>query len=82
MRLWDANKKLFLGRLRHFPELRRTWFASTLCVFRIHAKIKLLGPGNCLGLLASKSGPTAVRGQFYGVAAAIGKIGAFIGTWG
>lgn len=39
------------------------------------------GPGNCLGLLASKTSPTAVRGQFYGVAAAIGKIGAFVGTW-
>ncbi|KAG5644379.1 hypothetical protein DXG03_008607 [Asterophora parasitica] len=39
------------------------------------------GPGNNLGLLASKSSPTAVRGQFYGAAAAIGKIGAFIGTW-
>jgi len=38
------------------------------------------GPGNCLGLLAAKSGPTAVRGQFYAVAAAVGKIGAFIGT--
>lgn len=40
------------------------------------------GPGNCTGLLASKSSPTAVRGQFYGVAAAVGKIGAFVGTWG
>ncbi|GJJ08034.1 hypothetical protein Clacol_002241 [Clathrus columnatus] len=40
-----------------------------------------LGPGNCLGLIAAKSGPTAVRGQFYGVAAAVGKIGAFVGTW-
>ncbi|KAJ7911484.1 metabolite transporter [Mycena leptocephala] len=40
-----------------------------------------LGPGNNLGLLASKSSPTAVRGQFYGVAAAIGKVGAFVGTW-
>ncbi|KAE8225809.1 hypothetical protein CF319_g1500 [Tilletia indica] len=40
------------------------------------------GPGNNLGLLASKaSGPTAVRGTFYGIAAAIGKIGAFIGTY-
>ncbi|KAJ7163975.1 putative metabolite transporter [Mycena crocata] len=39
------------------------------------------GPGNNLGLLASKSSPTAVRGQFYGTAAAIGKIGAFVGTW-
>lgn len=40
-----------------------------------------LGPGNCLGLLASKSWPTGVRGQTYGLAAAIGKIGAFVGTW-
>ena len=40
------------------------------------------GPGNCLGLLASKTGPTAVRGQYYGLVAAIGKIGAFCGTWG
>ncbi|ORY74744.1 major facilitator superfamily domain-containing protein [Leucosporidium creatinivorum] len=39
------------------------------------------GPGDCLGLLASKLWPTAVRGQMYGVAAAVGKIGAFVGTW-
>ncbi len=41
-----------------------------------------VGPGNCLGMLAAKTGPTAVRGQFYGLAAAIGKVGAFVGTWG
>jgi len=40
-----------------------------------------LGPGNCLGLLAGKSGPTAVRGHYYATAAAIGKVGAFVGTW-
>ncbi|TXT13503.1 hypothetical protein VHUM_00870 [Vanrija humicola] len=41
-----------------------------------------LGPGNNLGLLASKAiGPTAARGQLYGIAAAIGKVGAFIGTY-
>jgi MFS family permease len=40
-----------------------------------------LGPGNNLGLLAAKTSPTAIRGQFYGVAAAIGKVGAFIGTY-
>jgi len=34
-----------------------------------------------MGLLASKTSPTAVRGQFYGAAAAIGKVGAFVGTW-
>jgi len=50
-------------------------------VYGIFLSFGEFGPGNCLGLLASKSGPTAVRGQFYGAAAAIGKIGAFIGTW-
>jgi MFS family permease len=50
-------------------------------VYGIFLSFGELGPGNCLGLLASKSGPTAVRGQFYGAAAAVGKIGAFVGTW-
>jgi Sugar (and other) transporter len=50
-------------------------------VYGIFLSFGELGPGNCLGLLASKSGPTAVRGQFYGLAAAVGKIGAFAGTW-
>ena len=40
-----------------------------------------VGPGNCLGILASKSSPTAVRGQYYGFAAAVGKVGAFVGTY-
>jgi hypothetical protein len=48
----------------------------------IYELIYQLGPGNCLGLLAGKSGPTAVRGQYYATAAAIGKVGAFVGTWG
>ncbi|KAK7690583.1 hypothetical protein QCA50_005681 [Cerrena zonata] len=50
-------------------------------VYGIFLSFGELGPGNCLGMLAAKSGPTAVRGQFYGAAAAIGKIGAFVGTW-
>jgi len=50
-------------------------------VYGIFLSFGELGPGNCLGLLASKSSPTAVRGQFYGIAAAIGKVGAFIGIW-
>lgn len=40
------------------------------------------GPGNNLGLLASKAvAPSAVRGTFYGIAAAIGKVGAFTGSY-
>ncbi|KAG6807552.1 hypothetical protein H0H92_007117 [Tricholoma furcatifolium] len=50
-------------------------------IYGIFLSFGEFGPGNNLGLLASKSSPTAVRGQFYGIAAAVGKIGAFIGTW-
>lgn len=40
------------------------------------------GPGNNLGLLASKAvAPSAVRGTFYGIAAGIGKVGAFVGSY-
>lgn len=39
-----------------------------------------LGPGDNIGLIASKTSATAVRGQYYGIAAAMGKIGAFVGN--
>ena len=40
------------------------------------------GAGNNLGLLASKAvAPSAVRGTFYGIAAGIGKVGAFTGSY-
>ncbi|KAI0649326.1 metabolite transporter [Trametes meyenii] len=55
--------------------------AAFAVVYGIFLSFGELGPGNCLGMLAAKSGPTAVRGQFYGIAAAIGKVGAFGGTW-
>jgi len=50
-------------------------------VYGIFLSFGEVGPGNCLGLLAAKTGPTAVRGQYYGLVAAIGKVGAFVGTW-
>lgn len=55
--------------------------AAFAVVYGIFLSFGELGPGNNLGLLASKSGPTAIRGHFYGIAAAVGKIGAFVGTW-
>ena len=61
----------------------RSWELNFLAqvVYGLFLSFGELGPGNCMGLLASKTSPTAVRGQFYGVAAAIGKVGAFVGTW-
>ena len=55
--------------------------AGFAVVYGIFLSCGELGPGNCLGMLAAKSGPTAVRGQYYGIAAAVGKVGAFAGTW-
>jgi len=55
--------------------------AAFAIVYGIFLSFGELGPGNCLGLLAGKSGPTAVRGQYYGIAAAVGKVGAFVGIW-
>ncbi|KAF8501272.1 metabolite transporter [Gautieria morchelliformis] len=55
--------------------------AGFAIIYGIFLTFGEFGPGNCLGLIAAKSGPTAVRGQFYGFAAATGKIGAFVGTW-
>jgi nitrate/nitrite transporter NarK len=51
----------------------------------IHPSIFLalgeVGPGDNIGLIASKTCATAVRGQYYGIAAATGKIGGFVGTY-
>jgi hypothetical protein len=63
------------------PSRLSSKIAAFAVLYGIFLSFGELGPGNCLGLLASKLGPTAVRGQFYGTAAAIGKIGAFVGTW-
>ncbi|KAF9448516.1 putative metabolite transporter [Macrolepiota fuliginosa MF-IS2] len=55
--------------------------AAFAVVYGIFLSLGELGPGNCTIILASKTSATAVRGQYYGVAAAVGKIGAFVGTW-
>ena len=55
--------------------------AGFVVVFGIFTSFGEFGPGDNIGLLASKTSATAIRGQYYGIAAAIGKIGAFVGTW-
>ncbi|KAF8886215.1 major facilitator superfamily domain-containing protein, partial [Infundibulicybe gibba] len=50
-------------------------------IYGVFLSLGEVGPGNCTFVLASKNFPTAVRGQFFGVAAAAGKVGAFVGTW-
>ncbi|KAL6856793.1 MFS general substrate transporter [Trichoderma novae-zelandiae] len=58
-----------------------THIAAFAVVYGIFLSLGELGPGNNIGLLAAKTCATGVRGRYYGIAAAIGKIGAFVGTW-
>ncbi|TKA79518.1 hypothetical protein B0A49_01084 [Cryomyces minteri] len=52
-----------------------------VAVYGVFLALGELGPGNNIGLVASTTAATAVRGQYYGVAAAAGKIGAFVGGY-
>ena len=46
-----------------------------IVVFGIFLALGEVGPGDNIGLVAAKTSSTAIRGQYYGVAAAMGKIG-------
>jgi MFS family permease len=50
-------------------------------VYGIFLSLGEFGPGDNIGLVASKTCATGVRGQYYAIAAAVGKIGAFVGTY-
>lgn len=49
-------------------------------IYGIFLSLGEAGPGDNIGLVASKTSATSIRGQYYGIAAALGKIGAFVGT--
>lgn len=55
--------------------------AGFAVIYGIFLALGEFGPGNNIGLLASKTSATGIRGMYYGIAAATGKIGAFIGTY-
>ncbi|PSS03475.1 major facilitator superfamily domain-containing protein [Coniella lustricola] len=57
------------------------YVAAFAVVYGIFLALGELGPGNNIGLLAAKTSATGIRGTYYGIAAAVGKIGAFIGTY-
>ena len=50
-------------------------------VYGIFLSLGELGPGDNIGLVAAKTCASPIRGQYYAIAAAIGKIGAFVGTY-
>ncbi|KAI9749110.1 MAG: mRNA cap guanine-N7 methyltransferase [Chaenotheca gracillima] len=55
--------------------------AGFVVVYGIFLTLGELGPGDNIGLVASKTCATCVRGQYYAIAAAFGKIGAFVGSY-
>ena len=56
------------------------YVAAYVVMYGIFIALGELGPGDNIGLIASKTCATAVRGKYYGIAAAFGRIGAFIGS--
>ncbi|KAL7271995.1 glycerophosphoinositol permease [Rhizina undulata] len=55
--------------------------AAFVTLYGLFLTLGEFGPGNNIGLLAAKSSATAIRGKFYGIAAASGKVGGFIGAY-
>lgn len=55
--------------------------AGFVVVYGVFLAMGEFGPGDNIGLIASKTCATAIRGQYYGIAAAVGKVGAFAGSY-
>ncbi|AAW44414.1 metabolite transporter, putative [Cryptococcus deneoformans JEC21] len=55
-------------------------FAAFVILFGLFQCFLSVGPGNCNFIVSSESFPTPVRGHALGLAAAIGKAGAAVGT--
>lgn len=65
-----------------YPWLKKTEnVAGFVVVYGVFLALGEFGPGDQIGLVASKTCATGIRGQYYGIAAAIGKIGAFAGSY-
>lgn len=62
-------------------ETLRKNIAGFTVAFGIFATLGEFGPGDNIGCLASKTSATPIRGHYYGIAAAVGKVGAFVGSW-
>ncbi|KAF2206260.1 hypothetical protein CERZMDRAFT_53505 [Cercospora zeae-maydis SCOH1-5] len=65
-----------------YEELRKPKNVSAFVVlYGLFLALGEMGPGDNIGLVASKTCATGVRGQYYAIAAACGKIGGFIGNY-
>ncbi|PWY82010.1 MFS general substrate transporter [Aspergillus heteromorphus CBS 117.55] len=57
------------------------YVGAFVVVYGIFLALGEVGPGDNIGLCAAKTCATPIRGQYYGTAAAMGKVGAFVGTY-
>lgn len=62
------------------PLYKPEYVGGFIVVYGVFLALGELGPGDNIGLIASKTCATSVRGKYYGIAAATGKIGAYVGT--
>ncbi|KAL1925980.1 hypothetical protein VTP01DRAFT_7176 [Rhizomucor pusillus] len=63
-----------------YTPLSENCFPMFVIIYGIFLALGEFGPGDCMGLNAMELFPTAVRGTGYGIAAAMGKVGATVGT--
>ena len=63
-----------------YPTLQNH-IGAFVVVYGIFMTLGEAGPGDNIGLLSAKTCATPVRGVYYGIAAAIGKVGALVGTY-
>lgn len=75
--LQSALGYIMAGCLEHL----RKHIAGFVVVYGIFMTLGEFSAGDNIGLLASKTMSVPVRGTLYGLAAAIGKVGAFVGSY-
>ncbi len=65
-----------------FQWLRESQYVGAfVVVYGIFLSLGEMGPGDNIGLVASKSCATGIRGKYYAIAAAMGKVGGFVGNY-
>ncbi|GBL48575.1 Plasma membrane permease, mediates uptake of glycerophosphoinositol and glycerophosphocholine [Candidozyma auris] len=75
-----AQAVIGFGMTAGFETLQRN-IGSFVAVYGVFTALGEFGAGNNTSVLASKTSATPIRGQYYGIAAAVGKVGAFVGTY-
>nr|POE51131.1 putative metabolite transport protein [Quercus suber] len=57
------------------------FIGAFVVVYGIFLMLGEIGPGDNIGLVASKTSAAGIRGQYYAIAAAFGKIGGLVGSY-